>query len=326
MSRVCVYGVGAIGGLLAARLALAGETVTGIARGEQLAAIRRNGLTLIEAGQSRSVELSCVDDPAGLGIQDVIWLTVKSHQLPAVAGQIAPLLGENTCVVTVCNGFPWWYGYGAAGARLSSNLDSVDPSGSLWQILGPQRAIGCVVYPAARQPEAGIVEHVFGNRLTLGEPDGSRSPRVQALSRMLTGAGFEAPLADAIRGEMWTKLLANVAYNPVNTLTGGTLGDMLDTPDIRRLLEAIMTEAAAVATAMGSELPVSARELMQLTRPLGGHKTSMLQDLEAGRTVELKTIVGPVQELGQRFRVETPVLDTIAALAKQRARVSGCYH
>jgi 2-dehydropantoate 2-reductase len=326
MSRVCVYGVGAIGGLLAARLALAGEEVSGIARGEQLATIRRDGLTLIEAGSSRSVRLPCVGDPAELGVQDVIWLTVKSHQLPGAADRIAPLLGAQTCVVTVCNGFPWWYGYRGDGNELPMTLRSVDPSGRLWETLGPERAIGCVVYPAARQPRSGVIEHVFGHRFALGEPDGSTSPRLRALSQMLSGAGFEAPLVDDIRGDLWVKLLANVAYNPVNALTGGTLGDMLDADDIRQLLATIMNEARTVAAALGTQLSITADELMQLTRPLAGHTTSMLQDLQAGRAVELDTMVTPVQELAQYFQIETPALDTVAALARQRAVAAGCYH
>ena len=221
MAKVCIYGVGAIGGLLAARLALAGEDVSGIARGAQLAAIEKSGLTLIEDGQSRFAEIRCVANTAELGVQDVVFLTVKSHQLASIVDHVQPLLGAQTSIVTVSNGLPWWMSYGTDRYRGPRRLENIDPSGRLWSVLGPERAIGCVIYPAAFLPRAGAVNHVFGNRFTLGEPDGSRSSRVLRLAEMFGRAGFEAPIATDIRIELWIKLLANSAYNPVNILAGG---------------------------------------------------------------------------------------------------------
>jgi len=326
VARVCVYGVGAIGGYLAARLALAGQPVTGIARGAQLVAIQRNGLTLIENGVRQTASITCVGEPAEAGPQDFVFLTMKSHAVPAVAASIAPLLGADTAVITACNGFPWWYFHGLEPAGEVSILERVDPGGRLWTAIGPQRAIGSVVYPAARTPEPGIVEHVFGNRFTFGEPDGSLSGRVKNLAALFVAAGLEAPVVTDIRTEIWAKLVLNAAYNPVSLLTGGTLGDMLDDAAVHRLLERLMREVVCVAAALGIDLPLSPEQLIGLTRPLGAHKTSMLQDLEAGRAVELDTLVGAVQDLARLNRVVTPTLDAMFALAAQRARLMDCYH
>jgi 2-dehydropantoate 2-reductase len=325
MAKVCIYGVGAIGGFLAARLALAGQTVAGIARGAQLTAIRKNGLSLIEAGERRTVHIDVCEDPAEAGPQDVVFMAMKSHSAPAVAEAIGPLLGPHTIVVTAANGLPWWYFYQSHVDAHPPFLEHVDPGARLWQSIGPERAIGSVVYPAARVAEPGVIEHVFGDRFTLGEPDGSISERVEGLQAMLTEAGLDAATVTDIRAEIWAKLVANCAYNPVSIITDATLGDMLDAPDVYRLLERIMTEAADVAAAVNIDLPVTPKQLLELTRPLGAHKTSMLQDLQAGRSVELDTIVGAIRELGCHYRVATPAIDSVSALATQRARLAGCY-
>ena len=349
MARICIYGVGAIGGLVAARLALAGEQVTGIARGAQLDAIRKNGLTLVAGGERSTARFSCFESPAEAGIQDFVLLTLKSHALPGIVRSIGPLLGPGTTVVTACNGLPWWYFYGASTDGRDETLESVDPGGHLWRTIGPERALGCVVYPAARVVEPGIVEHVFGDRFSLGEPIGdpigdpsddpsgaagvgpvresgvNADPRIIELAKILAGAGFDAPLAEDIRAEIWIKLVANAAYNPVSILTGGVLAQMLDDPEVSGLLQAMMNESVAVAAALGVTLPLTPAQLLDATRPFGAHRTSMLQDLDAGRSVELDPIVFAVTELARRYGLETPLLDTIAALAAQRARLIGCY-
>jgi 2-dehydropantoate 2-reductase len=324
MQTICVYGVGAIGGLLASRLVMSGHPVTGIARGAQLEAIRRNGLILRADGQSHHVAMDCVERPADAGPQDIIFITLKSHALPAIADDIVPLLGPETCVVTATNGIPWWY---FAGLDVAENapLDSVDPGGALWRTIGPRRAIGTVVFPAARVIEPGVIEHIFGTRFALGEPDGHSSERIRALSAVLEDAGFSAPVLDDIRSELWTKLIANAAYNPVSILTGGTLGDLLDDPGTYAVLEQLMNECTAVAQALGVEATMTPTEFLERTRALGAHKTSMLQDLEAGRSVELDPIVGAVHELAGRVGADTPALDFVLALARQRARLAGCY-
>ena len=325
MAKVCIFGVGAIGGFLAVRLALAGQHVTGIARGRQLDAIREKGLSLIEAGQRRTVQIECVEDPAEAGPQDVVFMTMKSHSAPAVAESILPMLNSNSVVVTTGNGFPWWYFYGSNRRNHPEFIGHVDPGARLWRNIGPERAIGSVVYPAARVSEPGVIEHVFGDRFTLGEPDGSISDRVRMLAAMLTEAGLEASAVEDIRSEIWTKLVANCAYNPVSVITNTTLGGMLDDPEVYRMLERIMMEASELATAMGVRLPLTPKQLLELTRPFGAHKTSMLQDIEAGRPVELDTIIGAVRELALYYGVATPTIDSVSALATQRARLAGCY-
>lgn len=323
MTTAGIYGVGAIGGYLAVRLALSGVTVTGIARGAQLRALRERGLTLIENGTSVTATLRAVENPADAGPQDVVFLTVKAHTLPTVAERIKPLLGVGTAVVTATNGFPWWYFHRFTGGGIAPTLQSVDPRGSLWRLIGPEHAIGCVVYPAVKILEPGVIQHIHGNRFAIGEPDGSVSARVTGVAEVLCAAGLDAPVRQDIRTELWTKLVANAAYNPVSILTGATLGQMMDDLATARLLEMVMTEAAAVAHAVGSRIPLAPRQLMELTRPLGAHKTSMLLDLEAGRTVELEPIAGAIVELARLRGIRTPVLDIILALARQRARLTG---
>jgi len=324
MQKICVYGVGAIGGLLASRLAMAGHPVTGIARGPQLDAIRHNGLTLLADGESHQVSIECVERPADAGPQDIVFLTLKSHVLPAIAADIGSLLGPKTIVVTAMNGLPWWYFFGT-GQTDNTPLESVDPGGALWRNIGPERAIGAVVFPAARVVEPGVIEHVFGTRFALGEPDSRSSERISALSAVLEEAGFSAPVLADIRTELWTKLVANAAYNPISILTGSTLGALLDDPGTTAVLERLMNECTAVANALGIEPTMPPAELLERTRALGAHKTSMLQDLEAGRSVELDPIVGSVHELAERAGVDTPALDFVVALARQRARLAGCY-
>lgn len=325
MAKVCIYGVGAIGGFLAARLALAGQHVTGVARGQQLDAIRENGLSLIEEGRRRTVRIDCVEDPAEAGPQDVVFMTMKSHSAPAVAESIAPMLDSETIVVTTGNGFPWWYFYQSNLRDHPEYLRHVDPAARLWKSIGPERAIGSVVYPAARVSEPGVIEHVFGDRFTLGEPDGSMSDRVRMLASMLTEAGLDASAIDDIRSEIWAKLVANCAYNPVSVISNATLGGMLDDPDVYRMLEQIMIEASALAAELKVRLPLTPKQLLELTRPFGVHKTSMLQDIEAGRPIELDPIVGAIRELAQYYDVATPTIDIVSALAAQRARLADCY-
>jgi 2-dehydropantoate 2-reductase len=325
MSTACIYGVGAIGGYLAAKLAQAGVAVTGISRGAQLKALQSAGLAFIEQGKRATVRIRVVERAQDAGEQDVVFLTMKSHLLPGIAAEMRPLLTAGTAVVTVGNGFPWWYFHRLGPAGVAPTLPSVDPRGALWRLIGPEHAIGCVVYPAARVVEPGVVEHVYGSRFSIGEPDGSLSERVQAIAAMMKKAGLDAPVRQDIRTELWTKLVANVAYNPVSVLTGATLGQMIGDPAMAALLESAMSEAIAVAASFGVKVPLQPRQLMELTRPLAAHKTSMLHDLEAGRSIEIDPIVAAVTELARLKGMKTPVLDTVLALTRQRAKSAGCY-
>ncbi|MBM4196885.1 MAG: 2-dehydropantoate 2-reductase [Gammaproteobacteria bacterium] len=325
MTSVCVHGVGAIGGLLAAKLALGGAKVTGICRGAQLEAIRARGLTLIERGERVTAQVRAAASPEEAGQQDIVFLAAKSHDLPGIAPSLRPLLGPETLVVTVGNGFPWWYFFRAGGSNVNPTLSSVDSRGALWRLIGPEHAIGCVVYPAGRVVSPGVVEHVYGSRFSVGEPDGQVTERVKRLAALLTSAGFEAPVRQDIRTELWTKLALNVALNPVSLLAQATIGQMLDDAAIVGTLELIMNETAAVAAAFGVRIPIQPRQLLDLTRPLALHKTSMLQDFEAGRRIEIDPIAGAVAELGRLRNLRTPVLDATCAMARLRARVAGCY-
>lgn len=325
MKKICVFGVGAIGGLLAARLARAGYDVSGIARGAQLDAIRQNGLTLVADGNAVVSHIHCVANPAEVGEQDLVIFAVKSHALPPLADASLPLLGSDTVVLSAVNGVPWWFDHGLAGAA-HRPLMHVDPQDRLWQTIGPERALGCIVYPAARVSAPGIVEHVSGNRFSVGEPDQSLSgERAAVVAGLFNEAGFDTEVSEDIRNELWIKIVANAAYNPVNLLTGGELGLLLGDQRVNELLQQIMNEVVTVARAYGAGLPFAVARLIELTRPFAAHRTSMRQDLDAGRSVELGPVVFAVAELGERAGIETPLLDRVAALAAQRARLAGCY-
>lgn len=325
MSSACIFGVGAIGGFLAARLALAGVRVTGICRGAQLEVVRSRGLTLVEQGRRETVQIRAVGSAQEAGQQDVLFLALKANDLPGVAPSLRPLLGPDTVVITVGNGFPWWYFFRATPGGVNPTLASVDPRGALWRLIGPEHALGCVVYPAARVTAPGVVEHVYGNRFAIGEPDGSVSQRVRQVSAMLQAAGLEAPVRQDIRTELWTKMAMNAAYNPVSVLTGATLGQMIEDLGCANTLHAVMTETSAVAASLGVRVPLQPRQLMELTRPLALHKTSMLQDLEAARRLEVDPIAGAIAELARLRNVKTPTLDAVLALTRLRGRLAGCY-
>jgi len=323
--KVCVYGCGAIGGLLAARLATSGVDVSIIARGAQLAAIKADGLRLISVGGSAPLQVPFARasaTPAELGRQDFVFLTMKAHALAAVADDIGPLLGPDTAVISAGNGIPWWYFYGLENDFGAPELRSVDAGRRLWQAIRPERALGCIVYPAAVIDQPGIVQHIFGDRFSVGEPDGSISPRLETLAGMLGNAGFDARMQVNIRTELWTKLTANAAFNPVSVITGRTLGGMIDDPATRVLLERIMYEVIAIAAAFGTAVALTPQALLSATRQLGEHKTSMLQDLQGGRPLELAPIAGAVLELADLAGVAAPNLALVFRLAASKSSVN----
>ena len=319
--KFCIYGAGAIGGYLAVQLALSGQQVCVVARGAHLDAIQKNGLTLKIHGREKVVRVAADSNPGAFGPQDIVICALKAHQAFDNAASFAPLLGPNTAVLTAMNGIPWWYFYKTGGDFEGHHLDSVDPGGRQWNCIGPHRAIGCVVEPACEVTAPGIITHHQFNRFIIGEPDGSRSSRVQDLSRVLNQAEFDAPVRDNIRWNIWLKLWGNVCFNPISALTGATLGRMIGNPDLRALCKAMMLETQAVNEALGVQIP---SEMMD--RRLDGaaaatdHKMSMLQDLERGRSLEVDALVGAVQELGRLTAVRTPMVDAVLALIKERAR------
>lgn len=324
--KICIFGAGAIGGYMAAQLALAeAAEITCIARGPHLAAMRTNGLKLRIGGEEKTVQINCTDDPKEAGPQDYVVVTLKAHSAAAVADQMTPLLAADTAVVTAQNGVPWWYFYEHGGPHDGKRLATVDPDDRQWQYIGPERVIGCVVYPAATIVEPGVIEHEYGNRFTLGEPNGEKTERVQALSAVLAQAELRAPVRPRIRDEIWVKLWGNVSLNPVSALTGATLAQMIDDDEVRGVIHAIMVEAQAVGEALGVRFAVDVDKRIAGAREVGEHKTSMLQDLELGRPMEIDALVSSVQELARLTGVATPTIDRVLAMVKMRARLAGCY-
>ena len=317
--RIAIVGAGAIGAYMGARLALAGEDVTLIARGAHLEAMQRDGLTLLSGGRDgeelrEHATPRAVETPDQAGRQDFVMLTLKAHQLSEMAPRLAPMLGPDTTVVTAQNGVPWWYFHDHQGPLAGTRLASVDPGDAIWEAITPERVIGCVVYPATELIAPGVVRHLAGDRFSLGEPDGSRSARVRALARAMISAGLRTSARRRLRHELWIKLWGNVAFNPISVLTGGTLAAICAHPGTRALAREAMLEAQAVAQSLGEEFSISVEQRIEGAAAVGEHKTSMLQDFERGRRLEIAPIVGAVQELGRIVDVPTPTIDTLYAL------------
>lgn len=324
-ARICIFGAGAIGGYMGAKLARAGVDVSLVARGPHLAAMQARGLTLIEEEGSFTVPVRAAADPAELGPQDYLIVTLKAHSVPAVVPAMQPLIGPGTCVVMGVNGVPWWYFHGIGGPLADRRLETVDPGGVQWDGLGPERVLGCVVYPAAEVAEPGVVRHIEGNRFSLGEPDGSRSDRATRLAETLTAAGLKAPVRPRIRDEIWVKLWGNLSFNPISALTHATLDVLCTDPGTRGVARAMMLEAQEIAETLGVKFPIDVERRIDGGAAVGAHRTSMLQDLEAGRPMEIDALLGAVQELGRLTGTPTPTIDTVLALVRLRARSAGLY-
>ncbi len=324
--KICIYGAGAIGGLMAARLAAKGEAeVTVIARGPHLAAMQANGLKLISDGQEVVTRPRCVASAAEAGPQDYVLITLKAHSLPGVAQQMQPLLGPETTIVSAVNGIPWWYFYKLPGPHEDRRVASVDPEGRLWEALHPSRVLGCIIYPAADVPEPGVINHTYGDRFSLGEPDGSRSERANALSAALVAAGFKAPVRPKIRDEIWVKLWGNLAFNPLSALTGATLDIITGEGELRAVCRTMMLEAQAIAEALGTRFAIDVDKRIAGGAEVGAHKTSMLQDLERGRPMEIDALLGVIVELAELVDRPAPTCRTVLALLRTRASLAGCY-
>ncbi|WP_414897766.1 2-dehydropantoate 2-reductase [Rhodovulum sp. YEN HP10] len=325
--KICVFGAGAIGGYMGAKLAKAGAEVSLVARGPHLAAMKARGLRLIEeeSGTDETVPVSVAEDAAELGRQDYVVVTLKAHSVPPVVRRMQPLIGEGTTIVSGVNGVPWWYFHRIGGPLEGTRLASVDPGDAQWNGFGPDRVLGCVVYPAAEVIEPGVVRHIEGNRFSLGEPDGSKSERALRLSKALASAGLKAPVRPKLRDEIWVKLWGNLSFNPISALTHATLDVLCTDPGTRAVARAMMIEAQAIAEKLGVKFPIDVERRIEGGAAVGAHRTSMLQDLDLGRPMEIDALVGSVQELGRITGTPTPAIDTVLALVALRARVAGLY-
>ena len=316
--KIAIVGAGAIGGYLGAKLSNAGEEVTFIARNQNLAAIQSNGfsLALEDGSREHAPGVRAVQRMADAGPQDAVLLTVKAHQVGDLLPDLQALLGPNTLVVTMINGIPWWYFHQLGGEHEGRGLESVDPGGRIAAAIGSERIIGSVVYPAAELVSPGLVRIIEGNRFTLGELDGSRSERIEALSQAMMRAGFKAPVSRDIRGEIWLKLWGNLSFNPISALTHATLEDICTFGPSRALASNMMQEAQTVAEKLGVVFKISLDKRIAGAQAVGAHKTSMLQDVEHGRAIELDALVGSVVELGRITNTPTPTIDAIFAAAQ----------
>jgi 2-dehydropantoate 2-reductase len=323
--KICIFGAGAIGGLMAAKLvANDAAEVTVIARGPHFAAMQAHGLKLVSGGEEFVVRPRCVATAAEAGPQDAVVVTLKAHSLPAAARQMQPLLGPTTAIVAAVNGIPWWYFHALAGPFEGRRVESVDPGGVVTALLPPARVIGCIVYPAAEVIAPGIIEHTYGDRFTLGEPDGSRSERSVALAAALVAAGFKAPVRPRIRDELWVKLWGNLAFNPVSALTMTTLDIVTGDAELRAICRAMMLEAQAVAEKLGARFAIDVERRLEGGAEVGAHRTSMLQDLERGRPMEIDALLGSVVELAGLVGEAAPTCRTVLGLVRARARAAGC--
>ncbi len=314
--KIAIVGAGAIGAFLGAKLALSGVDVYLIARGPHLKEMQANGVRVRSPEGDFEAHPTATDDYESIGPVDYVFLTVKAHSLTAIAPNLAPLLGPETAVVSAQNGIPWWYFQSHGGPFDGQSIESVDPGGVIAKAIDPSRIIGCVVYPSTVIVEPGVIEHIEGNRFSIGELDGTTSDRCKRLAAALIGSGLRAPVRGHIRHDMWVKLLGNVVFNPMSALTGATLEEMVTHPETNALVRAVMTEADAVAEGLGVRLPLTIHQRMEGAKKVGAHKTSMLQDLEAGRPMELDSVVGVVIELGEKLGLPMPHTKTLYSCAR----------
>ena len=324
-SRVAIVGAGAIGGWLGAHLARAGCTVGALARGETLAALQRHGLQLRSAGDSLQAPVTAASSSAALGEQDLVIVAVKAPALAEVARQIGPLLGHDTVVLTAMNGVPWWFLDGFGGALAGTRLASIDPAGQIARHIAVRHVVGCVVHASCSVDAPGVVRHHFGQGLILGEPAGGSSERVQALATLLQQAGLNASVSPQIQKDIWYKLWGNMTVNPVSALTGATTDRILDDDLVRGFISAVMLEAKAIGERLGIPIDQQPTDRHAVTRKLGAFKTSMLQDVEARKPVELDALVAAVRELGQLTGVATPFTDALLGLSRLQAQTLGLY-
>ena len=326
--KICIYGAGAIGGLMAAWLARSGNEVSAVARGPQLDALRKDGLRVYDRAKGRMATFSIVasDDPAVLGPQDYVIVAVKAQNLTEVAAGIKPLLGPDTSIVTAMNGVPWWFfdclKFGANGKH---RLETLDPDGGLSRAMPTQRIVGCVVHLAASTPEPGLISHNMGKKLILGQPGGANTTRVKKIATALTLAGFEIAVTGSIEKEFWVKLLGNVSFNPVSALTLATAERLIADAEVKSYMVAIMREVLAIGRAVGVDADIDPEARIEMARHLGRFKTSMLQDMEAGKSLEIDGLLTGTLEVARKAGVAAPFTESLAGLARLRAESTGQY-
>jgi 2-dehydropantoate 2-reductase len=323
--KICIFGAGAIGGYVGLMLQEGGADVSLIARGAHLDAIRANGLRVVFKDGEKHGRMHATDDPAALGRQNYVIVALKAHQAWETADRLAPMLGDETAVVTMQNGIPWWYFHGFEGQYAGLQLQSVDPDGRQWRAIGPERAIGATVYPAAEITEPGVIRHIYGDKFGFGEPDRSQSERVMRLIGAFEAGGLKARYHPEIRNDIWLKLWGNLCFNPISALTRATLDVVATDPGTRAVARHMMEEAERIARRIGVHFRVDIERRIDGAAGVGAHRTSMLQDLDRGRPIELDALLGVVQEMGRIVDVETPYIDTVLALTKQMGRLAGVY-
>ena len=323
--KICIYGAGAVGGLIAGRLAQAGHEVSVVARGAHLTSIHEKGLRIISGEKEFSVKIKADSDPAKLGPQDYVIVAVKGQSLPEVAAAIAPLLGPATSIVTAMNGVPWWFFDRLAFGGGKLRLETLDPGGKLARAMPTDRIVGCVVHFAAATPEPGLISHSMGRRLILGEPGGRNSARSRNILEALKGAGFETVESSFIEKDFWVKLLGNMSFNPVSALTLATANRLIADEYVKAYMVAIMRECLAIGRAVGVDADIDPEARMDMARALGAFKTSMLQDMEAGKRLEIDGLLIGTLEIAKKAGVAAPYTETLAGLARLRAQSSGQY-
>jgi 2-dehydropantoate 2-reductase len=321
--KICVYGAGAIGGLMAAWLSRAGHEVSLVARGAQLDAIRRDGLRVRSKNGTESFRIKAEAQPEKIGPQDYVLLTVKAQSLADVATAIAPLLGQHTSVVTAMNGVPWWFFHGMK--KRDAHLESLDPGGKLARAIPTERIVGCVIHLAASTPEPGLVSHNMGARLILGEPGGENTARTRRIADALVAAGFEIVVTNTIEKEFWVKLLGNVSFNPVSALTVSTADRLIENQEVKSYMVEIMREVLAIGRAVGVDANIDPEARIDVARALGPFKTSMLQDLEAGKRLEIDGLLAGTLEIARKAGVRAPFTESLFGLIRARAQSTGQY-
>ncbi len=323
--KICIYGAGAIGGYMGALLKDSGADISLVARGPHLAAIKENGIKLVTDDGEKVARMPATDNPAELGPQDYVIIALKAHQAWETAEQMKPLLGANTAVVTAQNGVPWWYFYGLPGQYENLRLESVDPGDRQWRAIGPERVIGCTVYPATEVVAPGVIKHVYGNAFGLGEPNRKETERLKALANVFEKAGLKPRIYPEIRNDIWLKLWGNLCFNPISALTRATLDVIATDPGTRMVARNMMVEAERIGRRLGVHFRVDIERRINGAAGVGAHRTSMLQDVDKGRLLELDALLGAVQEMGRIVDLDTPYIDTVLALTQQMGRIAGVY-
>jgi 2-dehydropantoate 2-reductase len=323
--KVCIYGAGAIGGYMAVMMKRGGVDVSLIARGAHLAAMKANGLTLLMGGEVLNERMPATSDPYELGPQDYVIIGLKAHQAWESAEHMRPLFGPNTAVVTAQNGVPWWYFYGLGDDLAGLRLESVDPGNRQWNAIGPERVIGCTVYPATEIAEPGVIKHIYGNQFGLGEPNRQPSDRLTRLAAALEAGGLKPRIYEDIRDDIWIKLWGNLCFNPISAITQSTLDIVATDPGTRLLARNMMLEAQDIGRHFGVRFRVDVDRRIEGAASVGAHRTSMLQDLDKGRPLEIDALLKAVQEMGRMAGITTPFIDSVLALVQQMARSRGVY-